>query len=78
MDQLVQQITQRTGISEKQAQQAVQIVGNFLKQKLPGPMASQVDTYLSGQSTGGMGQGSGGFTGQARENLGNIGGDVPR
>jgi uncharacterized protein (DUF2267 family) len=75
MDQLVQQITQRTGISENQARQAVQMVGNFLKQKLPGPMASQVDNALGTQSAGGQSQG--GFMGQSREHLGNIG-DQPR
>ncbi len=75
MDQLVQQITQRTGISENQARQAVQMVGNFLKQRLPGPMASQVDNVLGPQSSGG--QSSGGFMGQVKEHLGNIG-DQPR
>lgn len=72
MNELIQQITQRTGISESQAQQAVQIVGNFLKQRLPGPAAQQVENFISGQ--GGMG----GTMGQAGQNLGGMfGGNQP-
>jgi hypothetical protein len=67
MNELINQITQRTGISENQAQQAVQIVTNFLKQRLPGPAASQLDNFISqgGQSGSGrgMGQGLGGMFG---------------
>ncbi|HLW02536.1 MAG TPA: hypothetical protein VKT82_28040 [Ktedonobacterales bacterium] len=73
MNELINQITQRTGISESQAQQAVQIVGNFLKQRLPGPAASQVDNFLSQG-----GQGMGGSMGQAGQNLGGMfGGNQP-
>ncbi len=75
MNELIQQITQRTGISESQAQQAVQIVGNFLKQRLPGPAAQQVDNFISGQ--GGQG-GIGGTMGQAGQTLGGMfGGNQP-
>lgn len=75
MNELIQQITQRTGISENQAQQAVQIVGNFLKQRLPGPAASQIDNFLSGQG----GQSSQGMGGSMGQKLGGIfgGGDQP-
>lgn len=54
MDQLINQITQRTGISQAQAQQATQMVVGFLKNKLPAPVASQIDGVLSGQGMGGM------------------------
>jgi uncharacterized protein (DUF2267 family) len=76
MNELIQQITQRTGISESQAQHVVQIVDNFLKQRLPGPVASQVDNFLTGQ--GGQG-GIGGTMGQAGQTLGGMfgGGDQP-
>ena len=50
MDELVQQITQRTGISEQQARDAVETVATFLKAKLPTPVAVQIDGFLSGQS----------------------------
>lgn len=48
MDQLIRQITERTGISEVQAKQAVETVLSFLKEKLPAPLASQLDAVLSG------------------------------
>lgn len=78
MNELINQITQRTGISENQAQQAVQIVTNFLKQRLPGPAAAQLDNFVSGQGSQG-GKGMGGAMGQAGQNIGGMfgGGDQP-
>jgi hypothetical protein len=52
MDELISQITQRTGVSEAQARQGVQIVADFLKDKLPAPLAGQVDAVLSGNASG--------------------------
>ena len=57
MDQIVSQITQRTGISEEQARQAVEIVANYLKGHLPAPIAGQIDGILGGQQGGDQGQG---------------------
>lgn len=56
MDELVKLVVQKTGISEDQARQAVTVVINFLKERLPAPIASQVDGLLSGQGSaaGGM------------------------
>lgn len=48
MEQLIKQITERTGISEQQAQQAVETVLTFLKGRLPAPLASQLDNALAG------------------------------
>ncbi|HEU5441751.1 MAG TPA: hypothetical protein VFU88_20885 [Ktedonobacterales bacterium] len=58
MDQLVNMVAQRAGISSDQAQKAVQTVLGFLKDKLPGPIASQLDSVVGGQGTnvGQMGQ----------------------
>ena len=68
MDQLVSQITQRTGISEQQARQAVEIVANYLKGQLPAPLAGQIDGILGGQGgQQGGDQGQGGLGG-----LGNL------
>ncbi len=50
MEQLIAQITQRTGISEQQAREAIETVATYLKAKLPTPLAVQVDGFLSGQS----------------------------
>ncbi len=51
MDQLIAQITQRTGISDEQAKQAVETVMTFIKAKLPEPLASQVDGVLGGSGS---------------------------
>lgn len=48
MEELIKQITQRTGISEDQARQAITMVADFLKQKLPAPIAQQIDGLLTG------------------------------
>ena len=48
MDELVKQITERTGISEAQARTAVDTVVGFLKQRLPEPLAGQLDSVLAG------------------------------
>ena len=52
MDELIKRITEKTGISEDQARSAVTTVAGFLKEKLPAPVAGQVDNVLSG--AGGM------------------------
>jgi uncharacterized protein (DUF2267 family) len=48
MDELINLVVQKTGISQDAAQKAVQVVVDALKSKLPAPMAAQVDTILSG------------------------------
>ena len=71
MDELINQITQRTGISQNQAQQALQVTVNFLKQRLPPQVGSQLENYISGQAGG---KGMGGMGQQAQ---GMFGGDQP-
>lgn len=66
MDDLVNQVCQRTGLSQDQAQQAVQATIDALKSKLPGPIASQIDNVLGGQG------GGGGIAGQAGQALGGM------
>ena len=48
MEELIKQITARTGISEDQARTAVNTVTGFLKEKLPAPIAGQIDNLMSG------------------------------
>ena len=57
MDEIVQQVVQRTGIPEDKARMAVQVVLGQLEQRLPGPIAAQVRTHLSGGGAGGGGLG---------------------
>jgi hypothetical protein len=48
MNELIILIVQKTGISQENAQKAAQTVIDFLKTKLPAPVASQVDAVLAG------------------------------
>jgi hypothetical protein len=76
VDELVNQVVQKTGISQDQANQAVQTVIGYLKNKLPGPVASQLDGILGGQGQ----SSSGGMMGQAGQAIGGMfggGGDNP-
>lgn len=52
MNELVQMVSQKTGIPQDKAQQAVQIVIEHLKGRLPGPIASHLDGVLSGNTQG--------------------------
>ena len=52
MDELINQITERTGIPHDVAKQAADVVIGFLKQKLPGPVGSQIDTALGMHAPG--------------------------
>jgi len=45
---LVELILEKTGVSAEQAQQVVDVVTGFLKEKLPEPIAAQVDQVLKG------------------------------
>ena len=49
MDELKKQLIDKTGITEGQATDAVQIVSSFLKERLPAVMHTQLDKVLAGQ-----------------------------
>ena len=53
MKELINIIVQKTGISEENAQKAVQVTLGFLKTKLPTPIASQLDPFLSVRTSSG-------------------------
>ncbi len=48
MDELVKAVSQKTGLPEDQARQAAQVVIDYLKGKLPAPVAGQIDAVLQG------------------------------
>ena len=56
MNELINIIVQKTGISQEQAQKAAQAAIEFIKGKLPAPIASQVDAVLAGNMSGVAGQ----------------------
>jgi hypothetical protein len=55
MDELVNLVSQKTGLSEDKARSAVQVVVEHLRGRLPAPLAGQLDSFLSGSGTGGGG-----------------------
>ena len=46
MNELTKKVADRVGISEDQAQRAVDVVVNFLKERLPGPISGQLDSLV--------------------------------
>jgi hypothetical protein len=73
LNELINLITQKTGLSNDMAQQVVQIVSGYLKDKLPEPLASQVSNVLGSQPAGsGSSQSTGDVANQGKSFLGNI------
>ncbi len=66
MEELIRQVSQRTGLDEAKARTAVETVVSFLKDKLPSPLAGQIDNALGG--------GGGGLGDQAGNLMGGLGG----
>jgi uncharacterized protein (DUF2267 family) len=54
MDELTNLVVQKTGLSQDDAQKAVTAVIESLKSKLPGPIAAELDSVLSGGVSGGV------------------------
>lgn len=46
MDELVKMVSEKTGLPEDQARKAAEAVLEFLKEKLPAPLAGQLDNLL--------------------------------
>ncbi len=53
MDELVNLVVEKTGLSKESAKTVVMLVIDFLKKKLPAPIAAQVDAVLSGKGVAG-------------------------
>jgi len=49
MDELIKTVSQKTGLPQEQAKMAADAVLAFLKEKLPAPIASQIDGVLAGK-----------------------------
>ena len=48
MDELINLVVQKTGISQDDARKAVEVIVTALKSRLPGPLASHIDSFISG------------------------------
>lgn len=62
MEELIKRVSERAGISEEQARSAVETVAEYLKERVPAPYSSYIDSFMSG-GTGGGGGGLGGIIG---------------
>ena len=66
MDELIKQVVAKTGISDEQARSAVNTVLDFVKERLPAPIAGQIDNVVSGEG------GIGGTVGNIASKVGGI------
>ncbi len=69
MDQLIARITAKTGLSADKAEEVVGMVIAFVKDKLPGPIASQLDGLMGGGADAGDG---GGMMDNIKKGLGGL------
>ncbi len=66
MEELVQRVSEKTGLSPEKAKTAIDTVVGFLKERLPAPIAGQVDNALA--------QAGGTIVDKASDLIGGIGG----
>ena len=53
MEELIKMVTSKVGISEAQAKSAVETVMSFLKDKMPGGIGGQVESFIKGGGSSG-------------------------
>lgn len=53
MEQIIQMIADKAGISPAQATTAVNTLMSFLKDKMPGGLGTQVESFIKGGGQGG-------------------------
>ena len=53
MNELVELVSQKTGLSEEMSRKAVTTVIAYLKDRLPAPIAGQIDNVLEGGGSAG-------------------------
>jgi hypothetical protein len=51
MDELIEAIKQKTGLPADKAKDAAEAALGFLKERLPDPIASQIDGFLEGNAS---------------------------
>ncbi|HEX6480888.1 MAG TPA: hypothetical protein VF043_18765 [Ktedonobacteraceae bacterium] len=72
MDELINLITEKTGIPHDTAKQAADVVIGFLKQKLPAPVGSQIDKVVGMQVPAGSANRTQEAMGEAGRMFGNL------
>ena len=68
--QLVQLVSEKTGISEDKSRMAVDTVVGWLKEQLPGGLGAQLDNVVAGGGASGGGLDIGGAAGALGDMLG--------
>jgi len=61
MEQIIKLVSEKAGISETQAKVAVAAVASFLKDKMPGGIGTQVESFIKGGASGAAGDLAGGL-----------------
>lgn len=51
MDQLIQMVRERANLDDEQARTAVNTVVGFIKERLPDPIAGQIDGAIAGSGS---------------------------
>ncbi len=59
MEELIRLVSQKTGLPAEASKLAVETVLQFLKTKLPQPIAAQLDSLIAGGGAGGLAGGLG-------------------
>ena len=71
LDEHVNRVAEKTGLSQDQARTAAETVIGFLKERLPAPLAGALDGATNGSTDENS---SSGIMNQAQSALGNLGG----
>jgi uncharacterized protein (DUF2267 family) len=64
MNELINHLKSRVGLNDEQANSAATTVIEFLKQRLPAPIASQLDSAIAGGAAEGITDKIGGILGK--------------
>ena len=71
MDELLNRVSEKTGLGPDQSKAAVESVLGFLKEKLPAPLAASLDSLVGGGATSAE-SGVGGMARRVSAALGNV------
>lgn len=74
MDELIKQVQDKTGLPVDKAKGAIEVVVNFIADKLPEPIAGQVKGFLDDDAEAGGADAGGGLMDTAKDALGGLGG----
>ncbi|HSF86724.1 MAG TPA: hypothetical protein VLG28_13860 [Acidimicrobiia bacterium] len=72
MDELIKQLQEKTGLGVDQIKQVIDGVMDFMKDKLPAPLANRVAGFLDGDSGDGGGDDGGNLLDKGKDMLGGL------